>query len=85
MLVLCLLTAFSETNRRCAIALLERPSAISPGTSRSRADSLAIGSSRERRTSSLAITSGSITVPPPATVRIASMNWSSVNTRSFSR
>jgi len=43
MLVLCLPTAFSETNRRSAIALLERPSAISARTSRSRAESLATG------------------------------------------
>jgi hypothetical protein len=85
MLVLCLLTAFSVTNRRWAIALLERPSAISASTSRSRGDSRATGSSRARRTSSLDTTSGSITVPPPATARRASTNWSSLNTRSLSR
>jgi len=48
MLVLCLLIAFSETNRRCASALLDRPSAISSRTSRSLGDSSASCSSRDR-------------------------------------
>ena len=67
------------------MAVFERPSAISSSTSRSRPDSRAIGPSWDRRPTSLVTTSGSSTVPPPATVRIASMNWLSVNTRSFSR
>ena len=48
MLVLCLPTAFSEMNRRWAMALLDRPSAISARTSRSRPDSRVTGSSRCR-------------------------------------
>ena len=36
MLLVCLLTAFSVTNIRAAIAAFDRPSAISPSTSRSR-------------------------------------------------
>ena len=57
-------------------AALERPSAMSPSTSRSRGVSSARGSSRWRRLRSWATTSGSMTVPPPATRRTASMNWS---------
>jgi hypothetical protein len=85
MLVVCLLTAFSVTKSRCAMATFDRPSAIRARTSRSRADSRVIGSSRARRPSNLDTTSGSITVPPDATVRIASTNWSSLKTRSLSR
>jgi hypothetical protein len=81
----CLLTAFSVTNSRWAIATLDRPSAISASTSRSRAVSRVSGSVRACRSSSLRITSGSRTVPPAATVRIAPVNWSSLNTRSLSR
>src|SRR5690606_6170576 len=43
MLLMCLLTALSVMNRREAMAVLERPSAISPSTSRSRGVSDAIG------------------------------------------
>ena len=85
MLVLCLLTAFSVTNSRWAMALLDRPSAISSSTSRSRPDRRASGSSRARRPRSFATTSLSMTVPPADTVRTASTNWSSLNTRSLSR
>ena len=81
----CLLTAFSVTNSRWAIAALDRPSAISARTSRSLGVSRVIGASRARRLISLATTSGSRTVPPAATVRIAPVNWSSLNTRSLSR
>ena len=81
----CLLTAFSVMNRRCAIAALDRPSAISASTSRSRGVSRATGSVREWRTISFCTTSGSSTVPPAATVRMAPVNWSSLKTRSFSR
>ena len=52
MLPMCLLTAFSVTTSRAAIAALERPSAISPSTSRSRAVSRPSGSSRSCRASS---------------------------------
>ena len=81
----CLLTAFSVMNSRCAIAALDRPSAISASTSRSRGVSRATGSVRACRTISFCTTSGSSTVPPAATVRIAAVNASSLNTRSFSR
>ena len=81
----CLLTAFSVMNIRWAIAALDRPSAISASTSRSRGVSRATGSMRELRTISFCTTSGSRTVPPAATLRIAAVNASSLNTRSFSR
>jgi len=81
----CLLTAFSVTNRRWAIAALDRPSAISASTSRSLGVSRATGASRARRLISLATTSGSRTVPPAATVRMAAVNALSLNTRSLSR
>ena len=81
----CLLTAFSVTKRRCAIAALERPSAISASTSRSRGVSRDTGSLPARRTISFCTTSGSRTVPPVATVRMAAANDSSLNTRSLSR
>ena len=45
MLFVCLLTAFSVTNIRAAIAAFDRPSAISASTSRSRGVSVASGSS----------------------------------------
>ena len=45
MLLVCLLTAFSVTNSRAAIAAFERPSAIRPSTSRSRAVSRSSGAS----------------------------------------
>jgi len=67
------------------MAALDRPSAISPSTSRSRGVICESGSSRALRASSLAITSGSIAVPPAATRRTASMNWPLSNTRSLSR
>jgi hypothetical protein len=47
----CLLTAFSETKNCWAMAVLDRPSAISVTTSRSRSVSRAIGASRECRAS----------------------------------
>ena len=47
---------------------------VNSSTSRSRPDSRAIGPWWERRPTSLVTTSGSSTVPPPATVRIASTN-----------
>ena len=81
----CLLTDFSVMNSRCAIATLERPSAISASTSRSLGVSRVTGSARERRVISLPTTSGSSTVPPAATVRMAAVNASSLNTRSLSR
>ncbi len=63
-------------NSRCAIATLERPSAISASTSRSLGVSRATGSARERRVISLPTTTGSSTVPPAATVRMAAVNAS---------
>ena len=45
----CLLTAFTVKNGRCAIAPLDRPSAISASTSRSRGVSRVTGSAREGR------------------------------------
>src|ERR1700684_436267 len=69
MLVLCFPTAFSEMNSRWAIALFDRPSAISLSTSRSRAVSRVIGLSRARRPISFLTTSGSMTVPPAAAPR----------------
>ena len=85
MFAVCLPTAFSVTNSRAAIAALERPSAIS-------AEHLALARGERaeragagRRASSCAITSGSIAVPPAATRRTASTNWSALKTRSLSR
>ena len=62
-------------NSRCAIATLERPSAISASTSRSLGVSRATGWRGERRVISLP-TTGSSTVPPAATVRMAAVNAS---------
>jgi hypothetical protein len=81
----CLLTAFSVMNSRWAMAALDRPSAISASTWRSRGVSRATGSARARRVISFCTTSGSSTVPPAATVRMAAVNASSLNTRSLSR
>ena len=51
----------------------ESPSAISYSTSRSRGVSASSGSTRRLRPTIRATTSGSSAVPPPATVRTASM------------
>jgi hypothetical protein len=71
----CLATARSVTTSRAAIAALERPSAISPRTSRSRGLSLDNGLfAAVLRASSRAMTSGSMMVPPSATRLTASVN-----------
>jgi hypothetical protein len=67
------------------MAVLERPSAIRASTSRSRGLRAATAPSPELRASKREITSGSIAVPPAATLRTASTNWALSNTRSFSR
>jgi hypothetical protein len=67
------------------MAALDRPSAISARTSRSRGLSAARLSSPVLRASKRAITSGSMAVPPAATRRTASTNWALSNTRSLSR
>jgi hypothetical protein len=87
MLVVYLLIAPSLRNSRAAIAVLDRPSAISSSTDRSRSVSAAIGSSLRRAglPSSFAITAGSRAVPPPATRPSASMNSAASITRSLSR
>ncbi len=85
MLVTCFSTARSVTTSCAEIALLERPSAISSSTSRSRGVMSTSGSSRRARPSSWATTSGSSADPPPATRFTASTNTSTSATRSFSR
>src|SRR5215472_3557724 len=81
---MCLLTALSVMTKAAAISVLERPSAISASTSRSRWVSAASGSG-PRRSRSWATTSGSRAVPPAATRRSASRNSATSATRSFSR
>src|SRR5215208_2573845 len=78
--VTCFSTARSVTTSASAIALLERPSAIRPSTSRSRAVRLSSGSSRLRRPSSSATTSGSSAEPPLATRRTASVYVGGIRT-----
>ena len=85
MLVTCFSTARGVTTSFAAIAPLERPSAISPSTSRSRAVSSASGSSRRRRPTSCETTDGSSAEPPSATRRTAAANSSTSATRSLSR
>ncbi len=85
MLLVCLPTAFSETNSRAAIAAFDRPSAIRVSTSVSRGVSRAIGEAWPAPLTSAATTSGSRTVPPPATWRTAPTKPSTSATRSFSR
>ncbi len=80
---MCLLTAATETCRARAMAALDRPSAISASTSRSRGVSRLSGSCRRR--SNCPTTSGSSTVPPPATRTTVSANSVTAATRSFSR
>ena len=64
MLVTCFSTPRSVRNTRAAIAEFESPSAISSSTSRSRAVSSRIGSSRRRRPTSCETTLGSSAEPP---------------------
>ena len=73
-----------DERARAAIAALERPSAISASTSRSRGVSRSSGSSRWRAMIA-ATTSGSSTVPPAATRRTPSTNSATSATRSLSR
>ena len=81
----CFSTARSDTTSRPAIAPLDRPSAISPSTSRSRAVSVASPPPRRLAPSSWVTTSGSSAVPPAATRLSASMNSLTSATRSLSR
>ena len=85
MLVTCFSTARSVTTMCSAIALFERPSAISSSTSRSRGVSSSSGSSRRARPTSWETTSGSSAEPPSATRRTESTKRSTSATRSFSR
>ena len=64
MLVTCFSTPRSVRNTRAAIAEFDSPSAISSSTSRSRALSSPIGSSRRRRPTSCETTLGSSAEPP---------------------
>src|SRR3954453_4074880 len=64
MLVTCFSTARSVTTIRSAMPVLERPSAISSSTSRSRGVSSASGSSRRWRPTSWLTTPGSTALPP---------------------
>jgi hypothetical protein len=81
----CLPTEPSLIRSRWATAALEPPSAIRHSTALSRSVSEPTPCRRELRTISLPTTSGSITVPPPATTRSASTNWPPSSTRSLSR
>src|SRR4051812_21489930 len=65
--------------------VVERPSAISPSTSRSRGLSSDSGSSRRRRPSSRETTSGSSALPPSPPRLTASTKRSRSATRSLSR
>ena len=85
MLLMCLSMALPVTKSLAAMAALERPSAISPSTSRSRAVSRPIGSRRACWDISTATTLGSSTVPPAATCRTASTKVRTSATRSLSR
>ena len=84
MLAMWLSTVLTVTTSRSAIAVLERPSAISASTSRSRSVSAASGSFRPRLIRCRTI-SGSRTVPPPAIVCSASTSVGTWITRSLSR
>ena len=75
MLWTCFSTVPSVTHRRRAIPALERPSAISASTSRSRGVSSSSGSST-RRAATSSLTSAGSTTEPPLTMR------SSVSTKS---
>jgi hypothetical protein len=85
MLRMCFSTAPSEMKSFLPIALFEWPSAMRPRTSFSRGVRVATGSFFLRRTMSCETTSGSKTVPPPATRFSESMKSSTSITRSFSR
>src|SRR5215467_4907607 len=85
MLLTCFSTDRSETTSIPAIAVLERPSAISASTSRSRAVSVPSPSARRLAPSSWVTTCGSRAVPPVATRFSASTNSSTSATRSLSR
>jgi hypothetical protein len=81
----CFSTAPSVTTSAAAMAVLERPSAMRPSTSRSLRVSRPSGSAFRLRARSCRTTSGSRAVPPAATRRAASMNSSMSATRSLSR
>jgi diguanylate cyclase (GGDEF)-like protein len=86
MLVMCFSTAPGVTTRLSAIAVFERPSAISSSTERSRAVSeLSAFSDPWWGASSSVTTSRSSTVPPAATRRSASRNARTSPIRSFRR
>ncbi len=84
-LAVCLATALPLMCRVSEMAAFDLPSAISSRTSRSRGVSPATVPLASPRFSSFATTCGSITVPPAATWRTASVNCSVWVTRSFSR
>lgn len=81
----CFSTAPIVTTSAAAMAVLERPSAMRPSTSRSLRVSRARGSAFRLRARSCRTTSGSRAVPPAATRWAASMNSSMSATRSLSR
>ena len=85
MLDTCFSTAPSLTTRAAAIAVFDRPSAISASTSLSRGVSRSSGSRRRARESSCDTTSGSSAVPPAATRRSDSRKSPTSATRSLSR
>src|SRR5581483_227442 len=85
MLVTCFSTARSVTTSRSPIAWFDRPSAISPSTSRSRGVRRSSGSSRLVLPTSRATTAGSSAEPPSATRRTAAANSPTSPTRSFRR
>ncbi len=83
--VMCFSTLPSVTWSVFAIAWLERPSAIRASTDASRSVRRSIRSSRVRRLSSCATTSGSSTVAPAAMRSIASRKSVTSATRSLRR
>ena len=84
-LATCFSTTPAEMTSVLAMAAFERPCAMSERTSRSRGVSVARESARRLAPRSWRTTSGSSTVPPCATLVIASMKSLTSATRSLSR
>jgi hypothetical protein len=85
MLAMCFSTAPPETTSAVAIPALDRPSAISASTSRSRGVRDDMPSVVRLAASSWLTTSGSRAVPPDPTRSSASLNSATSDTRSLSR
>jgi hypothetical protein len=85
MLATCFSTTPGVMNSPSAMAVFERPCAIRDSTSRSRPVSEASESACRPAPRSFLTTSGSSTVPPRATLPMASMKSLTSATRSFSR